>query len=166
MVPDQTATVTPGTGPTPGDNAMSAVNTQLGDLERRLSSMAQFGNTPAGDLADRRAFPAGAGATAVAGDATTRQRRGAHRVNDGLGSDRDLRRIRHALEDSGGLGELEDLRDDLDDGINNVDLEAGLADLFPFDAATGFTSREQAKVATQKALEGLPTSLRNTISYR
>ena len=63
------------------------------------------------------------------------------------------------------MGELEDFRDDFDDGINNVDLEAGLADLFPFDAATGVTSRAQAKVATQKALEGLPTSLRNTISY-
>ena len=137
---------------------MSAVTTQLGDLERRLSSMAQLGSTPAGAVA-------GTAGAAFGADATLRQRRGAQRVNDGLGSDRDLRRIRQALEDSGGLGELEDFRDELDDGINNVDLEAGLADLFPPDAATGFTSREQARVATQKALEGLPTSLRNTISY-
>ena len=44
-------------------------------------------------------------------------------------------------------------------------LEARLADLFPFDPSTGFSSREQARRATQRAIEGLPTSLRNRISY-
>ena len=104
---------------------------------------------------------------ALVDDQLLRQRRGGQglRVDDGLQGGRLVGRIRTALEDAGGIDDLDDLRDDMNDGISVVDLEAGLADLFPFDPSTGFSSREQARRATQRAIEGLPTSLRNRISY-